>query len=273
MQELEFAFMLVFWEEMLQHFHRVSQALQNEHMNWKTCADLYSSLADHLHESRHEFERFEGDAKEITPGVDFKSNLTHNRKRKTVVIDGDAPEVSLNARDKFRISAFYAIVDQLETEMSRREQVYNDIAVRFSCLVDVSKTSQCCEGLIKTYPEDLNNNLFTELQQFHSYIRHKFRVSKSENNSFSHAELYKIIVRDNIKCAFPNVEIALRIFLTLMVTNCSTERSFSQLERTKSPSRSTMKQERLDSLFLVMIGAELLRKINFDDVGLLKNFK
>ena len=273
MQELEFAFMLVFWEEMLQHFHRVSQALQNEHMNWKTCADLYSSLADHLHESRNEFERFEGDAKEITPGVDYKSNLTRNRKRKTVVIDGDAPEVSLNARDKFRISAFYAIVDQLMTEMSRREQVYNDIAVRFSCLVDVSKTSQCCEGLIKTYPEDLNNNLFTELQQFHSYIRHKFRVSKSENNSFSHAELYKIIVRDNIKCAFPNVEIALRIFLTLMVTNCSTERSFSQLERTKSPSRSTMKQERLDSLFLVMIEAELLRKINFDDVGLLKNFK
>ena len=45
---------------------------------------------------------------------------------------------------------------------------------------------------------------------------------------------------------------------TLMITNCT--------------SRSTMKQERLDSLFLVMIEAELLRKINFDDVGLLKNF-
>ena len=45
-QELEFAFMLVFWEKVLQNFYRVNQALQNEHVNLKTCADLYSSLAD-----------------------------------------------------------------------------------------------------------------------------------------------------------------------------------------------------------------------------------
>ena len=120
--------------------------------------------------------------------MDYKSTKV-NSKRKTVVIDGDAPEVSLNARDKFRISAFYAIVDKLETEISRRGQVYNDIAVRFSCLVDVSQSSQCCEGLINAYPEDLNNNLYTELQHSHSYIRHKFGASKSENNTFSHAEL------------------------------------------------------------------------------------
>jgi len=35
--------------------------------------------------------------------------------------------------------------------------------------------------------------------------------------------LNKVIVEDNIECAFPNVEISLRIFLTLMVTNCTTE--------------------------------------------------
>lgn len=32
---------------------------------------------------------------------------------------------------------------------------------------------------------------------------------------------------------FPNVEIALRIFLSMMVTNCSGERSFSKLKRIK----------------------------------------
>jgi hypothetical protein len=41
----------------------------------------------------------------------------------------------------------------------------------------------------------------------------------------------KVIVEDNIECAFPSVEISLRIFLTLMVTNCKTERSFSQKKR------------------------------------------
>jgi hypothetical protein len=47
--------------------------------------------------------------------------------------------------------------------------------------------------------------------------------------------LNKVIVEDNIECDFPNVEISscLRIFLTLMVTNCTTERSFSQMKRMK----------------------------------------
>ena len=45
--------------------------------------------------------------------------------------------------------------------------------------------------------------------------------------------LNKAIVEDNIECVFPNLEISLRIFLTLMVTNCTTERSFSQIKRIK----------------------------------------
>ena len=74
------------------------------------------------------------------------------------------------------------------------------------------------------------------------------------------------MVKDNIECAFPNVEISLRIFFTLMVTNCSAERSFSQLKHIKNPNKVTMRQQRLCSLSLLMIEAELLRKINFDDI-------
>ena len=140
MQELEFAFMLIIWEEILQHFHRVSKALQNEHVNLKTCADFYSSLADPLQTSWNEFERFEEAAKEILPDVDYKATHTRKRKRRKMVSDGDAPEVSLNARDKFCISTFYIIIDKLEAEMRRWGQLYNDIADRFSCLVDVPET-------------------------------------------------------------------------------------------------------------------------------------
>ena len=69
-----------------------------------------------------------------------------------------------------------------------------------------------------------------------------------------------------LESVFSNVEIALRIFLALMVTNCSTERSFSQLKRVKSPDRSVMVQDRLDSLSLLMIQAKVLRKLTFEDI-------
>ncbi len=49
MQELEFVFMLNFWDEILQNFHRVSKVLQNEDVNLKTCSDLYESLDDQLY--------------------------------------------------------------------------------------------------------------------------------------------------------------------------------------------------------------------------------
>ena len=91
-------------------------------------------------------------------------------------------------------------------------------------------TQECCQKLTDAYPDDLNSNLSSELQQFHSYVQYKFSTTKDVKVKFSHADLDKVIIEDNIECAFPNVEICLRIFLTLMVTNCATERSFSQLK-------------------------------------------
>ena len=82
--------------------------------------------------------------------------------------------------------------------------------------------------------------------------------------------LNKVIVEDNIECAFPNLEISLRIFLTLMVTNCTTERPFSQMKRIKNPNRTPMRQERLESVSLLMIETDMLRQIDFED--LIKDF-
>ena len=55
-----------------------------------------------------------------------------------------------------------------------------------------------------------------------------------------------------------------------MVTNCTTENSFSQMKRIKNPNRTTMRQERLEFLSLLMMEADLLHQINFED--LIKDF-
>ena len=116
--------------------------------------------------------------------------------------DGYAPEV-LNARDKFRITKFYTIVDNLETEMIRRGKIYKEISERFSFLSDVphnvtsmtsSSTenesySQCCQKLIDAYLEDLNANFSAELQQFD--MCHNLGATKKVKTRFSHDECYK----------------------------------------------------------------------------------
>ena len=81
-----------------------------------------------------------------------------------------------------------------------------------------------------------------------------------------HKKIEKVMAKDNIECAFPNIEISLHIFFTLMVTNCSDEYSFSQLKYIKNQNITTMRQEKWDSSSLQMIEADLLRKVNLDDI-------
>ena len=96
-------------------------------MNFKTCADLYVSLADQLCTSRIEFDRYEAAAKEMLPDVDYKAATTRKRVGKKVPNVGDSPEVGLylNARDKFRITTFYTIADRLVTEMKITGEIWN----------------------------------------------------------------------------------------------------------------------------------------------------
>ena len=85
--------------------------------------------------------------------------------------------------------------------------------------------------------------------------------------------IYRLLVEKKLQALFPNIEIAYRIYLTLMVTNCSGERSFSALKRIKNALRSSMTQMRLNNLInltLLHVEREIVRKIDFSD--LIKEF-
>lgn len=160
----------------------------------------------------------------------------------------------------FRINGFNVIIDNLRNEMKKRGKVYLDVAGKFSFLnnfnLQESEYRNAISKLVDFYSEDVES-FYAELIQFQSYVK-----SKLGEKRYSHADLYEIIIRDELSSVFPNVEIAIHIFLTLMITNCSTERSFSQLKRIKNIHRATMGQERLRMLSLMCIESDVLRKLN-----------
>src|SRR5678816_1135313 len=69
-----------------------------------------------------------------------------------------------------------------------------------------------------------------------------------------------------LQATFPNVGIALRIYLIIAVTNCEGERSFSTLSRVKNHLRTTMTQQRHQALSLMCIESEVLQSVDFDDI-------
>ncbi|KAL4112281.1 hypothetical protein QTP88_016099 [Uroleucon formosanum] len=76
----------------------------------------------------------------------------------------------------------------------------------------------------------------------------------------------KFIKEKQFVTIFPYVDVALRIFLCNLASNCLTERSFSTLRRIKNYLRSSMSSERLNSLAVLNIEATLTKSLNYSDV-------
>lgn len=69
-----------------------------------------------------------------------------------------------------------------------------------------------------------------------------------------------------MSCKFPNIEILLKIFLTITLSNASGERSFSVLNRVKNYLRSTMGEERLNNLAILYIEQEILNRTDTEKI-------
>ena len=94
----------------------------------------------------------------------------------------------------------------------------------------------------------------------------QFRAFVSTEQEKTPSNLLQVVLRNGLQTTFPNVFVALRLFLTLPVSNCEGERTFSRLKRIKNELRTTMGEKRLSSLSLMAIESELLRELDFEDL-------
>lgn len=267
-ETLEFVFMMIFWELILREFEKVSATLQNPSISLETCANLYNVLISYVQDFRGQFADIESKAKAIVPGADYKSSAQRRRRRRTQCNDGPAPDAlaNLSPSDAFRIKSFLAMIDSLSTNLRQRATAYSNIALKFSFLCDlnasIDKITESVTKLIEDYPDDVNMNIVSEIDNFHTYIKQVY----GNDNRKSFIDLYEIIFKDELSSAFPNVECLIRLFLTLPISNCSGERSFSALKRIKNYLRSSLRQEKLSDLSLLFIEQEKLEKLSFDNV-------
>lgn len=83
-------------------------------------------------------------------------------------------------------------------------------------------------------------------------------------NGTSMAIVLQVLRISGLSTVFPSLHIALKISLTLPVASVTTERSFSKLSIVKNKLRSTMNEDRLDSLMIIACEPDI--HINNDDI-------
>ena len=113
---------------------------------------------------------------------------------------------------------------------------------------------------VTTTPSDDEDMSFNDNDELHEHDQ----IMEFENNDAMKLEspevrMYKLILENKLETVFPNIEVALRIYLSLMISNCSGERSFSILCYIKNSYRSTMGQRRLNDLILLSAEQDILR--------------
>ena len=83
-------------------------------------------------------------------------------------------------------------------------------------------------NLVKVYPKDLELSLSEELLQFTELL--KSRLSSNIHKTDVPVEL---LSENSLDVCFRNLDIPLRIYLSMTVTNCSIERYFQNLRELK----------------------------------------
>lgn len=164
----------------------------------------------------------------------YQYDVCQKQKRKQFADESSDDVTFSDGSHRFKVEAYYVIIDRLRSCLSKLIDAYREVYDLFGvlfykdCIESDLRTG--ADKLSSTYPEDLDKALADELIQFRHFSKDKT----------SPAELLQIIARNGLKTTFPNVFVALRLFLTLPITNCEGERYFSTLKRVKTELRTTM---------------------------------
>ena len=81
--------------------------------------------------------------------------------------------------------------------------------------------------------DDLEESLGEEYVQFTELLKTDLASHIGTKQDIVELQFYHLINDNSLESCFPNVEIALCLYLSLMVTNCSGEHSFSKLKGLK----------------------------------------
>ena len=120
-------------------------------------------------------------------------------------------------------------------------------------------------ALQQHYENDLEENFPEEFE----HIEFELNLKDDEGEPMENPSvkmLYKILIDKKLVSTFPNVEVAMRIYLSLIVSNATGERTFSKLKLIKSEKRTCMVQSRLTCLSLMSIENELLKNLDCEEI-------
>lgn len=265
------------WFKILKHIDIVNKATQIRGEAIDIIAKYLRELINDLEHMRdNDWNRVLNECKEVAKNTGwadaFKSVEKRGRKRKRFFDDDEQDEDQPDSSPEsvFEQNVFHKILSSIISDMQARFEQLEALNDRFSILwlfknLSDDDITEQATTLQEFYEGDIDIELVQELKQLKILYTASFGT-----NMLGALDLLNSIHQAGLSQLFPNIVIALRIFLTIPASVASAERSFSVLKRVKNVLRSTMAQGRLSSLGVLAVETEMARTINIE--GLIDRF-
>ncbi len=269
METFEFFFGLLLGECLFRHSDNLSRTLQKKDISASEGQVIAKMTVSTLQSIRTDecFAAFWEKVKAMAAKNDIgEPRLPRRRKRPRRFEEGEAqPEYDESPENMYRRLYFEALDLLIQSINTRFDQpgyqVYCSLQNLLINTVNKRDYSKNLEDVIKIYGDDFDlHNLKAQLQILSSTVPAEIKT------------IFEILhfIKDlpASKKEFLNQIIILaKLILVMLATNSSSERSFSAMRRIKTYLRSTMLQERLNSLMVIHVHKELTDNLNMKDVA------
>ena len=180
------------------------------------------------------------------------------------------PETS-SPEDYFRITLFDEFLSHVISQLEDRfvDNPAHSIALGLLYLLPSKCVHVESDGILPTelaqasvlYKDDLPHSVMLSTE-------YNMWVTKWKQQHAASADIPNKLVDALHSCSelqFPNLHVLLRVALTLPITSCESERSFSQLKLIKTSHRSTMTNNRLSGLALMKINRDCCNELSSEE--------
>lgn len=268
--KLETAILIIFWEEVLERFNLVNKKIQSPGLDICEGNKLIVSLKEFVNnirdQSDQKLKEYEEKAKKLSTSVETGYSDINKRRITSKFSDKSTDKVSVYGAEKFKRDTLNVALDKLIMDLNNRSHVYETYSKKFKFLMDLQDKNmenidlESVRNVIDYYQDDVDEHLANECIQLKSYLLQ----SKPESYT-SCSEIFKLIYEKKLVDVFPNCYTILKIFLTLPITSCEAERSFSRMSYIENKYRTTMSNYRLNHLSVLSINCDLTKDLQCDE--------
>ena len=127
--------------------------------------------------------------------------------------------MTLSGVDKFKVSTFYVIIDQVNNALKQRIKSYSFVQQRFGFLTEFDSMSDedikiAIERLVDNYPKDLSFEFYSEFCQFICWYKEQSKKYSRKESTGIAQHIFKLLHTNGVCTAFPNAEVIFRIYST-----------------------------------------------------------